>query len=56
MSGILITMIGMGFVFAFLFLLMWAIRLMSYVIQKTDADLEPVAATIAIALNKGEGK
>ena len=56
MSGILITIIGMGFVFAFLFLLMWTIRLMSYILQKTDADLDQVAATIAIALNKGEGK
>ena len=54
--GFLITIVGMGAVFAFLLVLMWVIQLMSCFLQKKTDDLSPVAAVIAIALNKGEGK
>ena len=55
-EGALITFFGMGAVFAFLLLLVWAVQLMSRLLQKEDADLTQVAATIAIALSKGESK
>ncbi|MBP5534316.1 MAG: OadG family protein [Alphaproteobacteria bacterium] len=55
-NGVLITVLGMGAVFAFLLLLVWAVQLMSRLLQKEDADLTQVAATIAIALSKGESK
>ena len=55
-DGILITFLGMGAVFAFLILLVWVVQLMSHVFQKSDSDLSAVAATIAIALSKGESK
>ena len=55
-NGGLITVLGMGAVFAFLLLLVWAVQLMSRLLQKEDADLTQVAATIAIALSKGESK
>ena len=55
-DGVLITLLGMGAVFAFLILLVWAVQLMSHILQKDSTDLSAIAATIAIALNKGESK
>lgn len=55
-DGVLITFLGMGAVFAFLILLVWVVQLMSRILQEDDTDLSTVAATIAIALNKGESK
>ena len=56
-DGVLITFLGMGAVFAFLLLLVWVVQLMSHILQKNDdKDLTQVAATIAIALSKGESK
>ena len=56
-DGVLITFLGMGAVFAFLLLLVWVVQLMSHILQKNDdTDLTQVAATIAIALSKGESK
>ena len=54
--GMLITVVGMGAVYAFLFLLMGTVQLTSFLVQKTDkkADLNEVAAAIAIVLKNGE--
>ena len=55
-DGVLITVLGMGAVFAFLLLLVWVVHLMSRLLQKEDADLTQVATVIAIALSKGKSK
>ena len=56
-DGVLITFLGMGAVFAFLLLLVGVVQLMSRILQRNDdTDLTQVAATIAIALSKGESK
>ncbi len=54
--GVLITIIGMLAVFTFLFVLMQAVRLMSFAVsrlEKKDADNDKIAALIAIALQGG---
>ena len=56
-DGFLITLFGMLSVFAFLYVLMLTIHLMSWFVRKTavSSDAEQVAVAIAIALKqKGE--
>ncbi|MBO5997702.1 MAG: OadG family protein [Alphaproteobacteria bacterium] len=51
-----VTIVGMGAVFFFLFLLMWTVQLMSYLIGKSDDDLSEIAAIVAVTLKKGANK
>ena len=53
--GLLITIIGMGAVYSFLFLLMLTIQLTSWCVQKTQKadDLNSVVAAIAVVLKQG---
>ena len=53
-DGLLITLFGMLSVFAFLYVLMLTIQLMSLCIRKTSvpSDLEQVVAAIAVALKQ----
>ena len=55
--GFLITLIGMGFVFLFLYFLMLSVQVMSkFTIQKKSQQNDAkVAAMIAIALRQGGG-
>ena len=56
-DALFITFVGMVCVFAFLFLLMWVIRLMSICLCKLTSEekkMDKVAAVIGIALQRGE--
>ena len=57
-EALFITIVGMLFVYAFLFLLMWSVALMSRSVRsfsKQDNKMDKIAAVIGIAL-RGEKK
>ena len=53
--GLLVTFVGMGAVFVFLYFLMLVIQLTSVLIQKTQIseDDPKIALAVAVALKKG---
>lgn len=54
-AGWQITLIGMGAVFVFLYLLMFVIQFYSWIVRETqddDVPMNKVAAAIAIALHQ----
>lgn len=57
-EALFITIVGMLFVYAFLFLLMWSVALMSRCVHsfvKQEDKMDKIAAVIGIAL-RGEKK